>query len=68
MKCNTKIDNILRLYVDITKIDNILRLYVDLSMEQTLYGGPYEWVLFAAMETVQLVCCFAVYPVFIVSG
>ena len=54
--------------MDITKIDNILRLYVDLSMEQTLYGGPYEWVLFAAMETVQLVCCFAVYPVFIVSG
>ena len=46
----------------------LFRLYIDLSMEKTLYGGPYEWALFAAMEMVQLMCCFAVYPAFIVSG
>ena len=46
----------------------LFRLYIDLSMEKTLYGGPYEWALFAAMEMVQLMCCFAVYPAFFVSG
>ena len=46
----------------------LFRLYIDLSTEKILYGGPYEWALFAAVEMVQLMCCFAVYPTFLVSG
>ena len=45
-----------------------LRLYVDLSMEATLFGGPYQWAVFAGMETLQLLGCIAVHPLFIVSS
>lgn len=43
------------------------RLHVDLSMEKALFGGPYEWAVFAVVETIQLIGCLAVYPFFIVS-
>ena len=42
------------------------RLNIDLSMEITLFGGPYQWGQFALMESIQLAGCLAVYPIFMV--
>ena len=43
------------------------RPHLDLSLEIKIFGAPYDWLLFACLELVQLAGAFLVYVCFRVS-